>query len=925
MYDVCGVELNKEELSDYIATTIENSDKPFLVHYGTPRHSGRYPWGSGDNPYQHNEKFIRYVNEQKKKGVKERDIADSLGFNSTIELRARYQAATNNNRKDDVAYALKLKNKGWSNRAIGEKMGINESSVRSLLDPSKHNGAEEMDRTIAELKEGVAKTGYLDVGSDSEHYFNNKGGISKDKLEKALVLIQDEGYVVDNIHVKQASGKGYTDVRVLAKEGSTKKDIYNNMGKISTMADVNPDLDALSKTKLGIYKPESISSKRVAVVYDEDGGSLRDGLIELRRGVDDISLGNSRYAQVRIAVDGTHYLKGMAVYSDDLPPGIDVRFHTNKSKDTPMMGPKNDTVLKPLKTKADGSIDWDNPFGSSIMKDGQRMYTDKNGEEKLSAINKVNEEGSWVDWASSNSLASQMLGKQPVSLAKRQLKQAYANKQDEFNEIMSNTNPTVKRHLLLEFADECDSAAVDLKAAGLPRQAAKVILPIPSLKDNEIYAPTFRDGETVVLIRYPHAGRFEMPELTVNNRNKEGIKTIPKDAIDAVGINKTVADQLSGADFDGDSVIVIPNNDHAIKADDPLFKNFETTRAYPAVPGMKKLTENNKQLEMGKISNLITDMTIQNAPKEELARAVKHSMVIIDAEKHELNYTKSFTDQGIAELQKKYQPKPDGKSGGGAYTLLSRASSPVYIDKRQGTYRIDPETGKKIWKTSPETWTDKKGDVHTYKQEVKLMSVTDDAFDLSTGTQIENVYANYANSVKSLGNQARKASLGLKLNYNPEAAKTYSKEVEDLDRQLKVAKMNAPKERQAQILATVIADEKIASESTNDKDRIKKIRNQAIIAARAQVGASKTKIEITPQHWKAIQAGAVSDTKLSQILRNTDDELIKKYSMPKSNKSFNQSQINLAKSLKNQGFTLSEIADRMGVSTSTISNLINDK
>lgn len=25
-----------------------------LEHYGTPRHSGRYPWGSGENPYQRN-------------------------------------------------------------------------------------------------------------------------------------------------------------------------------------------------------------------------------------------------------------------------------------------------------------------------------------------------------------------------------------------------------------------------------------------------------------------------------------------------------------------------------------------------------------------------------------------------------------------------------------------------------------------------------------------------------------------------------------------------------------------------------------------------------------------------------------------------------------------------------------------------------
>ena len=31
--------------------------KDILMHYGTPRHSGRYPWGSGENPYQRNGDF----------------------------------------------------------------------------------------------------------------------------------------------------------------------------------------------------------------------------------------------------------------------------------------------------------------------------------------------------------------------------------------------------------------------------------------------------------------------------------------------------------------------------------------------------------------------------------------------------------------------------------------------------------------------------------------------------------------------------------------------------------------------------------------------------------------------------------------------------------------------------------------------------
>ena len=64
----------------------------------------------------------------------------------------------------------------------------------------------------------------------------------------------------------------------------------------------------------------------------------KDGVIEIRSGVDDLSLGDSHYAQVRILVDGNTYLKGMAVYSDDLPDGVDVMFNTNKKKRHPDIG-----------------------------------------------------------------------------------------------------------------------------------------------------------------------------------------------------------------------------------------------------------------------------------------------------------------------------------------------------------------------------------------------------------------------------------------------------------------------------------------------------------------------------------------------------------------------------------------------------------
>lgn len=199
----------------------------------------------------------------------------------------------------------------------------------------------------------------------------------------------------------------------------------------------------------------------------------------------------------------------MAVYSDDMPDGVDVIFNTNKSKSVPKMD-----VLKDVKSDPDN-------FGS-LIKDadqgGQYWYTDKNGQKKLGLINKRADEGDWTDWQ--DALPSQFLSKQSTTLAKKQLDIAKADKSDEFDAIMSLTNPTVKKYYLDKFAESCDSAAVHLQAAALPGQKYHVILPVTSLKDTEVYAPGYKDGQKLALIRYPHGGTFEIPILTVNNKIK---------------------------------------------------------------------------------------------------------------------------------------------------------------------------------------------------------------------------------------------------------------------------------------------------------------------------------------------------------------------------------------------------------------------
>ena len=889
-----------------------------LYHYGTKRHSGRYPWGSGEDPYQHDSNFYNYANELKKSGLSEKEVADACGL-TIKQYRSKYSNARNEVYAARVSEAQKLKAKGYSNVAIAEKMGTNESTVRNYLKPQATDRANKTTMTADVLKQAVDKKGYIDVGGGVE----NQMGVSRNVLDNSIRKLEEEGYTRHYIQTEQMGTGKKTSIMVLAKPGTTYSEVSKNRDKIEFpgyhSSDKGTSYDSL-KT------PVSISSKRVKINYKEDGGIDKDGVIELRRGVDDISLGNARYAQVRIAVDGTHYIKGMAMYSDNMPEGVDIVFNTNKSKGTPMLGEKDHSVLKPMKK------DTDNPFGATIKGEdrlvmAQRYYIDKNGKKQQSALNIVNEEGDWNVWR--KSLSSQMLSKQSPMLAKKQLKLAYDLKAEEYNEIMSLKNPIIKQQLLEKFADGCDSAAVHLKAAGLPRQASKVILPFPDMKETEIYAPSFRNGERVVLVRYPHGGTFEIPELTVNNKHKTANSLI-HNAKDAVGINPKVAERLSGADFDGDTVLVIPTKGVNIRTSEPLkgLKDFDPKTSYPAYPGMIRTGDKgsgfNKQRQMGDVSNLITDMTIQGAPANEIAAAVRHSMVVIDAEKHNLNYKQSEIDNNIRALKKKYQ----GRENAGASTLISRASGDKRVPVRKeitSTKNMTPEElkrynrGEKIFRETGETYTNKSGKEVLRLQKTTKMAEASDAYSLSSGTMIESVYAEHANKLKSLANQARTQARNTKpIPYSPEAKKKYSKEVASLDAKLNTALKNRPLERKAQLLANAEVKAIRDANPNLDNDDIKKLKSRALTKARAKTGAGKQQIQITSSEWEAIQAGAISSNKLKQIINNSDLDTLKQLAMPREFKGMSPGKVSKAKALEANGYTLAEIADSLGVSTSTV-------
>lgn len=911
-----------------------------LMHYGMPKRSGRYPWGSGENPYQHSGDFLSRIEQLKKEGWSEtpENIMKEFGL-TTTQYRTEKRLATHERRMLDVARAKSLREDGLGYTEIGREMGMSESTIRSLLNQHSESRMNAAKKTADFLREQINTKGMIDVGAEVEREL----GVSREKLNEALHILELEGYPVYKGGIPQATNPGkQINQMVICPPGTEHSEIYNYENVHSLSEYVSHDG---GETFDKFVYPKSMDSSRLKIRYAEEGGIDKDGVVEIRRGVDDLSLGESHYAQVRILVDGNKYIKGMAVYSDDMPDGVDVIFNTNKSKSVDKMD-----VLKNIKD------DPENPFGSLIKPGGQSYYIDENGERQLSLINKRSEQGDWDEWK--DALPSQFLSKQSLSLAKKQLNLAASDKMAEFDEICSLTNPTIKKHLLSKFADECDSAAVHLQAAALPGQKYHVIIPVNSLSDTEVYAPNYENGTKLALIRYPHGGTFEIPILTVNNKNAAAKNLIGVDAIDGIGINSKVAARLSGADFDGDTVMCIPTHDKygkvKIASTPPLkgLEGFDPKMAYPERPGMKYMK--NTGTQMGIISNLITDMTLKGASQDELARAVRHSMVVIDAEKHKLDYKQSEIDNGIASLKKKYQRYVDEDGNvheGGASTLISRAKSEVSVDKRQGTplvnlkgkrwYDSSKPEGALIYKTADDVeYTVNKvnkrtGEVTTVtrrkKQPSTRMAETDDPYTLisDANTPMERAYAEYASKMKALANKARKEMMTAgKINYSSAANQIYKKEVASLLSKLNLSRLNAPKEREAQRRANAEVLAKIRSNPNMKPGDIKKLRQQALTKYRLRVGSisrRKRNIDITDNEWNAIQSGAVSESILKKILDNTDVDKLRQRATPKNTSTLSSAKINRIKSLSNSNYTVGEIAKILGVSPSTVSKYLKGK
>ena len=905
------------------------ADEEQLMHYGIKRRSGRYPWGSGENPYQHSNDWLSRVNEFKKQGMNEKEICDAMQVDSVKELRLLMRIASNERKMDRVATVRSMMDHGQNVSEIARELGVNESSVRSWLNEKSVERTEAPTKTAEILKKELESKKMLDVGAQVE----SELGVSRDTLDTAIRMLEAEGYQRYGVGVAQATNnKLRTTVEVLANPEYDQAYAYKNIGEIESVADYHSTDGGVRWDKREY--PASIDSGRVEIKYGDQGGSDMDGVILIRPGVKDLDLGNSHYAQVRIMVDGTHYLKGMAMYSDEIPDGKDIVFNTNKPTGTPF-----GKVLKKIKE------DPDNPFGALIKAGGQSWYEDENGERKLGAINKLKEEGDYEKQA--RSLSSQFLSKQPIELINRQLNEQYKIYKDQYDEIASLTNPTVKRKLLNDFAGSCDTAAVSLKAAALPGQTTQVLLPLPKIKENEVYAPNYENGTKLALVRFPHAGTFEIPVLTVNNNDKQGEKLLGPSVTDAIGINPKTAKQLSGADFDGDTVVAIPTGKNGINIQHKKYlkelENFDPEiYAIPEGSNIKVMGKKYQQQQMGVVSNLITDMTLRGAPDEEIAKAVKHSMVVIDAVKHKYDYRQSAKDNDIAALTKKWQRWIDDNGDvhyGGASTIVSQHKQTDDVPERRGSGVIDKETGKVTYKESGRLiWDRETGDYRRDKEGNPVKATTkvpkilnrEDAHELSSGHPKEEVYADFANQMKALANQARKEMINTpRLEYSPSSAKTYAEEVNSLNNKLGKAQLNIPKERRAQAIANSIITAKTEAypelKDKNNKKELDKVKQIAINDARARVGASSkgAKIDITEKEWTAIQSGAISDSKLTQIFRFSDMDKVRSYAMPKASTAISSSKQSRIKAMSANGATNAQIAEALGVSPSTVAKYLN--
>ena len=851
------------------------------------------------------------------------EMAKAFGI-STTELRQRITAENHHKAEFRLWLAQEMSNpdEHITKSQMDEVFQSPAGTAARILSNGRSKKDAKMNEIHDKLVERVKEVKYLDIGEGTEIQL----GLTRETLGGIVKTLEAEGYHTHTITRKNLTDdtKGIKMV-VLTKDGdleSVKKHKYD----IRTL---DAWYDPEGKLR-DIEPPKQLDWDRVKIKYGDEGGVARDGMMQVRPGAEGLDLGDSRYAQVRIAVGGTSYMKGVAIvdHLQTFPPGTDIIFNTNKPKGTP-----REKVLKDLK----GEVMSDNPFGAVIK--SQKGY-----------INFVQKEGDWNEWSAG--LAAQMVSKQPDKFVKSQLDKTFDNIKRDFDSFKAIPNTAIQSYFLENYAKSLTTKANKLKTDGVEGERAQLLLSNPDLKPNEIYAPNYKNGETLYLIRYPHGGTFEIPVLTVNNNHQSSRKLLGN-AVDAVMVHPSAGQKLSGADYDGDTVYVLPankNNPITSTTLPPALRKkvaeFDPEVYHRDVPEnvngghlyRKKFTTD----QMGIATNLISDMTTLKAPMGDIVDATLYSMVVIDSWKHNYDLKQAKQDFRINELKKKYQ----GAANAGSATVITRARSKVKVYTHyDGTLERVKEKTRKVTGANGKTYNEKyyvleDGTEVPKKRtkEVRLMDITADANTLKSQfkNSTEDRYAAYANSLKALQNEAIKANAALKMpKRDPQAAKRYAQEVESITEKLRKAMSKAPIERQIELLAEQRYRHYLRPEM--DADDRKKLAARSRLTARkivtGQTQGPKSKrserLHLTDLEWEAILHNAVSPTTIKSVLKYTDDDEVREKVIPRGYQTIPAAKVSRARAMLSQTsggkpkYTYAEVAEALGVSVDALRDNIN--
>lgn len=190
---------------------------------------------------------------------------------------------------------------------------------------------------------------------------------------------------------------------------------------------------------------------------------------------------------------------------------------------------------------------------------------------------------------------------------------------------------------------------------------------------------------------------------------------------------------------------------------------------------------------------------------------------------------------------------------------------------------------------------------------------------------MEGLYADHSNRLKAMANKARLESVRtVSRPYSPSAKAAYSAEVASLNGKLQLALRNRPLERQAQVLANAVLASKKLADPDMESAELKKVKAQALEEARTRTGAGKHRIVITQDEWNAIQAGAVSNHQLTEMLKHADLDQVKQLATPKKALLMTTSKRARAQSMLAQGYTQADVASALGVSLTTLKTNLSD-